>query len=142
MSAAIYLLIGFALGGALCFVIGWLIGSRRGGTVAPVDNRLEGELRQQLTQRETELAQQREQLSQANTARATAEAQRAAAEKMQSEQRQSHEQNLREAKLAQEKAITDLREAFKALSADALKQSASGVFAVGGAKFRKTSGGG
>jgi DNA recombination protein RmuC len=124
MSAAIYLLVGFAVGGALCFVIGWLIGSRRKGTAEPVDNRLEGELRQQLTQREAELAQQREQLSLANTARATAEAQRAAAEKMQAEQRQIHEQNLREAKLAQEKAIADLREAFKALSADALKQSA------------------
>ena len=52
------------------------------------------------------------------------EANQAAAEKMLAEQQQLHEQNLREAKAAQEKALADLREAFKALSADALKQSA------------------
>src|SRR6185503_3505924 len=35
-----------------------------------------------------------------------------------------HEQTLREARQAQEKALADLRDSFKALSADALKQSA------------------
>jgi hypothetical protein len=37
---------------------------------------------------------------------------------------QLHEQTLRDAKAAQEKALADLRDTFKALSADALKQSA------------------
>jgi DNA recombination protein RmuC len=111
MSSVVYLLIGFAVGGALCFVIGWLLGAKRGGT-SPADNRLEGELRQQLTQRESELAQQRDQLSQANTARATAEAQKAAAEKMQAE------------KLALlNDAQLKLSDAFKALSAEALKSN-------------------
>src|SRR5260221_2397303 len=39
------------------------------------------------------------------------------------EQRQLHEKVLVEAKMSQEKALADLREAFKALSADALKQT-------------------
>ena len=81
------------------------------------------ELRQQLTQRETELAQTREQLVDITKARATAEAGQSAAEKLLSEQRRFNERQLLEAKQAQEKALVDLREAFKALSADALKQT-------------------
>lgn len=107
----------------MCFAIGWLIGSRRSGAALPPDNRLEGELRQQLTQRESELGREREQTSKLNAACAAAEAQKHAAEKMVAEQRQLHERTMAEAKLAQEKAMADLREAFKALSADALKQT-------------------
>jgi len=120
MSAAAYIGIGLLIGGGLGLLIGWLAGR---GRVAAPDSRLEAELRQQLTQREAELTSQRDQLAQTTTARATAEAQRAAAEKLLAEQRQMHDQNLREAKQTQEKAITDLREAFKALSAEALKQT-------------------
>jgi DNA recombination protein RmuC len=118
----------FAIVGLICLGIGllfgWLAGSRRSPTGLPADNRLENELRQQLTQRETELAQDREKLAQVSNARATAEAQKTAAESLLAEQRQLHEQGLREAKQSQEKALADLREAFKALSADALKQTA------------------
>ena len=123
MSAGAYLFIGLIVGGGLGLLIGWLLGSRR-QTVAPSDARLENELRQQLTQRETELSQTREQFSQTKTSLATAQANQAAAEKILAEQKQLHEQNLRDAKLAQEKSIADLREAFRAMSADALKQSA------------------
>jgi DNA recombination protein RmuC len=70
-------------------------------------------LRQQVAQRETELTQLRASLTETGNARAAAEASRAAAEKMVVEQR-----------ALQEKALADLREAFKALSAEALKQSA------------------
>ncbi len=109
-----------ALGG---FIIGWLIGRvGRGGGAS--DSRLETDLQQRLAQREAELNQSREQLSQTNTSLATAQANQAAAERLLAEQRLLHEQNLRDAKAAQEKAIADLREAFKALSADALKQTA------------------
>jgi DNA recombination protein RmuC len=117
------LAIAFLFGGLLGLLIGWLFG--RGRIAAPPpDSRLEAELRQQLAQREGELARHREQLAQTGAARAAAEAQKESAEKLLTEQRQVHEQNLRESKLAQEKAIVDLREAFKALSADALKQTA------------------
>ena len=122
MPAGVYLLIGLALGGGLGLFIGWLLG--RGRAAAPTDWRLENELRQQLTQREAELAQTREQLSQTKTSLATAQANQAASEKILAEQRQLHEQTLRDAKAAQEKALADLRDTFKALSADALKQSA------------------
>jgi DNA recombination protein RmuC len=110
------------MGAVPCFVIGWLIGSRRSG--APADNRLENELRQQLAQRETELTQTREQITQTKTALATAQANQAGAEKLLAEQRALHERAVADAKAAQEKALADLRDAFKALSADALKQTA------------------
>ncbi len=92
------------------FIIGWLIGRARGGGS---DSRLENELRQQIAQRETELAQLRGQLTEAGNARAAAEASRAAAEKLASDQR-----------ALQDKALADLRDTFKALSAEALKQNA------------------
>src|ERR1035437_10081746 len=122
MSAGAYLFIGLALGGGLGLFIGWLLG--RGRAAAPTDSRLENELRQQLTQREAELAQTREQLSQTKTSLATAQANQAAAEKILAEQKQLHEQTLRDAKTAQEKAVAELRVAFQAMSAEALKQSA------------------
>jgi DNA recombination protein RmuC len=123
MPLGFQLAIAFVLGGALGLLIGWLLGARK-PTVAPTDARLENELRQQLAQRETELTQTRDQLSLTKTSLATAQANQAAAEKILAEQKSLHEQNLRDAKLAQEKALADLRDTFKALSADALKQSA------------------
>jgi DNA recombination protein RmuC len=119
MSLGFQLAIAFVIGGALGLLIGWLLSRGRG---AP-DGRLEAELRQQVTQRETELARHREQLADTGAARAAAEAQKDSAEKLLAEQRQLHEQNLREARQAQEKAIVDLRDAFRALSAEALKQT-------------------
>ncbi len=123
MPVGLVILITAIIAGALGLLIGWLLGSRK-TIVAPPDPRLENELRQQLAQRESELAQTRGELSQSQTSLATAQANQAAAEKILAEQKQLHEQTLRDAKAAQEKAIADLREAFKALSADALKQTA------------------
>lgn len=121
MSGGIQIAVAFTVGGGLGLLIGWLLSSRR---TTPSDSRLENELRQQLGQRESDLKQSTEQLSQARTLLATAQANQAAAEKILADQKSLHEQNLREAKSAQEKSIADLREAFKALSADALKQTA------------------
>ena len=108
--------IGLVLGG----LIGWLLGQRR---AAPADNRVEGELRQQLGQRESELALSRDDVTKAKTALATAQANQIAAESLLKEQRTLHDRALADAKQAQDKALADLREAFKALSADALKQT-------------------
>src|SRR5208282_5808555 len=94
-----------AIAALVGLVIGWLIGRARAGA--------ESELRKQVSQREAELTQLRGQLTEAGNARAGAEASRAAAEKLAIDQR-----------ALQDKALADLREAFKALSADALKQSA------------------
>jgi DNA recombination protein RmuC len=123
MPLGIAILITAIIAGGLGLLAGWLIGSRR-RTIAPADERLEKELRQQLAQRETELTQTRDQLSQSKTSLATAQANQAAAENILAGQKQLHEQTLRDAKAAQEKALADLRDTFKALSADALKQSA------------------
>src|SRR5487761_933471 len=122
MPLGIQLAIAFIIGGGLGLLVGWLLIGRR--VAAPLDSRLEDELRQQLTQREAELFQTRDQVSQTKTSLATAQANQSAAEKILTGQKQLHEQTLREAKLAQEKALADLRDTFKALSADALKQSA------------------
>ncbi|HTV75602.1 MAG TPA: DNA recombination protein RmuC, partial [Candidatus Baltobacteraceae bacterium] len=110
LPVGIQWLIAALVGGAIGFLIGWFKG--RGRAVTP-DSRLENELRQQITSRESELAQIRSQLAETGNARAAAEAKYSAAEKMLAEQ-----------KSLQEKALADLREAFKALSADALKQTA------------------
>ena len=101
------------------FVWLWL----RGRASTP-DGRLEDELRQQLTQREAELNQLRNEAVQIKTALATAQANQSGAEKLLAEQRVLHERTLAEAKEAQAKALTDLREAFRALSAETLKQTA------------------
>jgi len=52
MPAAVYLLIGLAIGGLLGLLIGWLLGRNRG---QPADDRLAVELRQQLIQRDADL---------------------------------------------------------------------------------------
>jgi DNA recombination protein RmuC len=108
MPLGIQLLIALIIGGAAGFFCGWL---KWGGKSS--DARLENELRQQLVLRESELEKSRGQMMEAGNARAAAEAKQSAAEKLLAEQ-----------KILQEKALADLREAFKALSADALKQSA------------------
>jgi DNA recombination protein RmuC len=123
MSPTITLIIGLLLGIAIGCALGWLLGSRRNANVLPPDGRLENELRQQLVAREAELTKEREQLTKLNSACAAAEAQKSSAEKLLIEQRQVHDQALKEAKVSQDKALADLREAFKALSADALKQT-------------------
>ena len=122
MSASVIsLLIGFAIGGAVFFFIGWLIGSRRPS--GPADNRLESELRQQIGRSEEQLKELRELLAGTGNARAAAEAKQAAAEKLLAEQKFLHEKALQEAKELQNKALADLRDAFKALSMDTLKQT-------------------
>jgi DNA recombination protein RmuC len=105
------ILIALVVGGGLGFLAGWFFGRARGG--AGPDARLEKELRDQVSQRETELTRLRGQLTETGNARAAAEASRSAAEKLVAEQR-----------ALQDKALADLRDAFKALSAEALKQSA------------------
>jgi len=104
-----YVLAGLALGG----VIGWLLRSLR--QPAPPDNRLEIELRQQLGQRESDLAQIRSQLSESSNARASAEARQTAAERF-------YAQSLQDATESREKALADLRAAFKSLSMDTLRE--------------------
>ena len=116
MSPLIYILAGIAVG----VVIGWLLRALR--QPPPADNRLEAEFRQQLAQRETELTSLRSQLAESGNARAAAEARQTAAEQLLAEQRQVHERGLREASEAREKALADLRAAFKSLSLDTLRE--------------------
>ena len=119
MNPPVAALVGVVLGVGLGFLLGWLLGR---GRQAPADTRLEGELRQQVSQRETELNGLRSQLSESATGKASAEARCVAAESLVAEQKQLHEKALREAREAQERALADLRSAFKALSVDTLRE--------------------
>jgi len=136
MNPTLWLLLGLALGGLVGGLIGWLWGSRR-SNAQPADPRLENELRQQLGQREAETAGLRQQLTQGLSGQAAAEAQRDALQQLLAEQRALHEQAVREAKAAQDKALADLRDAFKALSADALKQTAPEFLRLANETFAK-----
>jgi DNA recombination protein RmuC len=118
-SSATYVLIGLALGVLVGLVVGWMLGRRR---TTPTDDRLESELRQQLAQREAELVQLRALTTKTTSACAAAEAGRDAAEKLVASQRELHEQAMRDARTAQDKALADLRAAFKALSVDTLRE--------------------
>jgi DNA recombination protein RmuC len=113
--------IAFVVGGLLGWIGSWL--SRKNRASQP-DARLEEELRQQLRQREQELESGRAKFNETTVALASAEANRKAAEQMLSDARVTHAENLRAAKETQEKAMTGLREAFTALSTDALRQAA------------------
>ncbi len=133
MPEIVPILIAFAVGGGL----GWLagrLGTRANG--AP-NGRLENELRQQLQGRERELQETRQQLSAGAAALERAKAERESAERLLTEARTMHAENLTAAKEAQEKALADLREAFKALSSDALRQNMPQFLEMAGATFAK-----
>lgn len=122
MPLGFQLALAFAVGGGVGLLIGWLVGRSRAGT--PADNRLEADLQQRLAKCESELHQSRAETVQVKTSLATAQANQAGAEKLLAEQKALHERAQAEAKEAQAKALTDLREAFRALSAETLKQTA------------------
>ena len=107
-----------AIAALIGFVAGWLYGRGRAGA--------ENELRRQVTQRDAELAQVRGQLTEAASSRAAAEASRAAAEKLAADQRAS-----------QDKTMAELRDSFRALSAEALKQSAPDLLRLAEQSFGK-----
>ncbi len=120
--AVVLIAAAFIAGGVIIVIILWWSNRVPKGAIALANSRddfplgqeaLVNELRNQISQRETELTQFRSQLTETSNARATAEAKLAATEKMLVEQR-----------ALQDKALIDLRDTFKALSADALKQSA------------------
>jgi DNA recombination protein RmuC len=119
VPVALYILISFLGGGLFGLLLGWLYGRGRAGAS---DDRLANELRQQLNQREVDLTRARDQLNRATVAGAAAEAQRTATEQLLTEQRGLHERALAEAKEAREKALAQLRDQFKALSVDALRE--------------------
>jgi DNA recombination protein RmuC len=121
MTDLSYLVLGLVAGGGVGLSVGWVLARNRG---LQGDPRLEAELRQQLAQREGELGPLRTQLAEAAKGQAVAVANHEAAQRLLTEQRALHAQAVQEAKEVQQKALTDLRDAFKALSSDALKQTA------------------
>lgn len=120
MNPLLYLIVGLVLGA----VAGWLL---RSALKPPPDARVEEELRSQLdTLRVMQERSSAERLK-AEGARAAAEARLEAnlksAEERNTELKRTHEEQFRVLRENHDKALADLRDAFKALSADALKQS-------------------
>lgn len=134
MPVGIQLLIAFVLGTLLGALLAWLYSRGKSGRT---DSQLEQELREQLGRREAETAELRGQLTEATTACARAEAAKSAANDLQAQQHKSHEKALQDAQSAQTKALADLRESFRALSAEALQQSAPAFLRLAEQSFGK-----
>src|SRR5688500_10009052 len=117
------LLVGLGIGVVLGCVIGWLVGARKAaGTKADLQP-LVDELRNRAVQSESELTTARAQLSDEKSKAAAAIAERDAAKHIVETQRALNEKALGETREAQAKALNDLREAFRALSAEALQKT-------------------
>jgi DNA recombination protein RmuC len=82
------------------------------------------EARQKVDDREKQLAELRDKLAMESAALSKATADLEAARNLLADRQTLYERQLKDAKEAQDEAIHDLREAFKALSADALKENA------------------
>jgi DNA recombination protein RmuC len=116
-------LVGLGIGVVLGAVIGWLMGARKAAGPQTDLQPLVDELRNRVTLSEAELTSSRTQLSDEKSKAAAAIAERQAARQLVETQRELNERALRETKEAQAKALNDLREAFRALSAEALQKT-------------------
>ncbi len=134
MPQIVVILTAFAAGGGLGWLIGYLVARAR---AAPSDGRLEAELSRQLREREHETQELRQQLGASTEELAAAKANRDAAQDRLAEAGRTHQENLRAAKAAQEQALADLRQTFKALSADALRESAPQFLQLANEAFAK-----
>ena len=116
-------LVGLGIGVVLGAVIGWLIGVRQAARPQADLQPLVDDLRSRGANAESELTALRAQLSDEKSKAAAAAAERDAAKQLVETQREMNERTLRETKEAQTKALNDLREAFRALSAEALQKT-------------------
>ncbi len=124
MPVGIDILIAAGLAGGLGFLMAWLWAANRGGTAAPQSHELEEELRKQVANREKELVELRQRLVESQADLAAAKARQAASEELLEAQRKAHQSAQIEARAVQDRALAELRDTFKALSADALRQTA------------------
>ena len=85
----------------------------------------------------TELIVLRGELQERSSRLATVQAELMAAKNLLSEKQRFHEEQMEEVKKAQDKAIKDLRDAFKALSSEALTQNAPEFLRLAGESFQK-----
>lgn len=117
-------------------IAGWVLASRFGSSSGQLIAR---ELREQLQQKETALSEARRRETELVAAeaamRAKANADREAATAMMAEKNAVYARQIEEAKQTREKGLTDLREAFKALSADALRANAPEFLQLANATF-------
>jgi DNA recombination protein RmuC len=116
-------LVGLGIGVVLGAVIGWLLGARKAARPQTDLQPLVDELRQRVSRSESELTGVRAQMSDEKAKAAAAVAERDAAKQLVESQREMNDKAQRESREAQTKALNDLREAFRALSAEALQKT-------------------
>lgn len=129
-------LIGLIVGG----LVGFIIAARKGREAqarADAAGRIEAELRGQVQQRDTELTATREKLASEQQGRVAAETKEQNAAARLVEQQQQQAQALADVKIAQDKALGDLREAFAALSLKALKETQPEFLRLANETFEK-----
>ena len=124
MSYALTLLAALLVGVALGVVLGWFI--RQAKSIAPVETPMEGELRRQLQQTQSDLSQLRADLAKVTAAEAEANAKAQAVSALLDEQRRT-----------QEKAHGELREAFRALSAETIEKAQPQLLTLADQAFQK-----
>ncbi len=122
VNAAHYTYVGLALGTGIGFLVGWLWSQRRTARQPASDAYME-ELRRQVQQRETETVTLRTEITDTKSKLASSEASRQSSERLLSEQKDLHQKQLTDLRQAHDKALLDLKDSFKALSSDALRQA-------------------
>lgn len=124
-----WLLVGAVVGLVVGGSIGWLAARTR-STPQPLDARLEHELRQQISQTQTDLSSLREQLSGATESLAAARTREEVALRRVQELKAEHEQS-------QKEALARLEDAFKLLSNQALKEAQPQLVTMAEQAFQK-----
>lgn len=116
-----------------------LVGEKAAATTAcSIAEQQLSEIKRLAQEKESQLATVRSEFTEQSKLLAKAQADLEAARNLLSEGKHLHEEQIKEAKAAQDKAIVDLREAFKALSADALKQNAPEFLRLANESFLKS----
>jgi DNA recombination protein RmuC len=114
--------VGLALGTGIGFLLGWLWNQRRGARQPTSDAYVE-ELRRQVQQREAEVTDLRAEVTDIRSRLASSETSRESSDRLLSEQKELHQKQVTELRQAHDKALLDLKDSFKALSSDALRQA-------------------
>jgi DNA recombination protein RmuC len=119
MPNIVYLLIGVFVG----FIAGWIVRTLQAANKPRTEGPLEQELRNLVQQREKELIEVRQELLRAREELAGASARLSVTQEAAEKLRIDFQQQLEQQRVAQDHALASLRDSFRQLSAEALKET-------------------